>query len=74
MFLNIRIDIHVNRIINIFSKVGFELSEGPEIEDDWHNFTARNLSKDHPARDMQDTFLFSKIQIFYLELTLLQFR
>jgi phenylalanyl-tRNA synthetase alpha chain len=45
-----------NRIIDIFSKVGFELSEGPEIEDDWHNFTALNLPKHHPARDMQDTF------------------
>jgi len=45
-----------NRIIEIFSKVGFELSEGPEIEDDWHNFTALNLPKHHPARDMQDTF------------------
>ena len=45
-----------NKIIDIFSKVGFELSDGPEIEDDWHNFTALNLPKDHPARDMQDTF------------------
>ena len=49
-----------NRIIDIFSKVGFELSEGPEIEDDWHNFTALNLPKDHPARDMQDTFFVDK--------------
>ena len=68
-----------NRIIDIFSKVGFELSEGPEIEDDWHNFTALNLPKDHPARDMQDTFFIqqnpdillrthtSSVQVRYLE-------
>ena len=49
-----------NRIIDIFSKVGFELSEGPEIEDDWHNFTALNLPMHHPARDMQDTFFIKK--------------
>jgi phenylalanyl-tRNA synthetase alpha chain len=40
------------------------MSEGPEIEDDWHNFTALNLPEYHPARDMQDTFLFKLIQIF----------
>lgn len=45
-----------NRIIEIFSQIGFGLSEGPEMEDDWHNFTALNLSEHHPARDMQDTF------------------
>ncbi len=45
-----------NKIIDIFSKVGFSLSDGPEIEDDWHNFTALNLPEYHPARDMQDTF------------------
>ena len=45
-----------NRIINIFSQIGFTISEGPEIEDDWHNFTALNLPHYHPARDMQDTF------------------
>ncbi len=45
-----------NQIIEIFSRVGFSLSEGPEIEDDWHNFTALNLPEYHPARDMQDTF------------------
>ncbi len=44
------------QIINIFEKVGFSIAEGPEIEDDWHNFTALNLPPDHPARDMQDTF------------------
>ncbi|MFK7899299.1 MAG: phenylalanine--tRNA ligase subunit alpha [Cyclobacteriaceae bacterium] len=45
-----------NRIIDIFSRIGFGLSEGPEIEDDWHNFTALNFPPDHPAREMQDTF------------------
>ena len=45
-----------NRIIDIFSSIGFNVSEGPEIEDDWHNFTALNLPEHHPARDMQDTF------------------
>ena len=68
-----------NKIIDIFSKVGFEMSDGPEIEDDWHNFTALNLPKDHPARDMQDTFFIqqdpdillrthtSSVQVRYLE-------
>ena len=45
-----------NQIIDIFSTIGFNVSEGPEIEDDWHNFTALNLPEYHPARDMQDTF------------------
>lgn len=45
-----------NQIVEIFSRIGFTVSEGPEIEDDWHNFTALNTSADHPARDMQDTF------------------
>ena len=49
-----------NRIIDIFSKIGFTISEGPEIEDDWHNFTALNLPEHHPARDMQDTFFIEK--------------
>lgn len=44
------------KIIGIFSHIGFSLSEGPEIEDDWHNFSALNFPEDHPARDMQDTF------------------
>jgi phenylalanyl-tRNA synthetase alpha chain len=44
------------QIIDIFSNIGFNVSEGPEIEDDWHNFTALNLPEYHPARDMQDTF------------------
>ena len=45
-----------NKIIDVFSRIGFTVSEGPEIEDDWHNFTALNLPEYHPARDMQDTF------------------
>ena len=45
-----------NRIINIFQRLGFSVADGPEIEDDWHNFTALNLPENHPARDMQDTF------------------
>lgn len=45
-----------NEIIDIFSRIGFTVSEGPEIEDDWHNFSALNFPKEHPARDMQDTF------------------
>jgi phenylalanyl-tRNA synthetase alpha chain len=45
-----------NRIISIFSRLGFTLAEGPEIEDDWHNFTSMNMPENHPARDMQDTF------------------
>jgi phenylalanyl-tRNA synthetase alpha chain len=49
-----------NRIIDIFSKIGFTISEGPEIEDDWHNFTALNFPEYHPARDMQDTFFIEK--------------
>lgn len=49
-----------NQIINIFSRVGFNVADGPEIEDDWHNFTALNLPEDHPARDMQDTFFLTE--------------
>lgn len=45
-----------NEITDIFSRIGFNLSFGPEIEDDWHNFTALNFPPEHPARDMQDTF------------------
>jgi len=54
------ISIVKNRIIEIFSRIGFNVSEGPEIEDDWHNFTALNLPEYHPARDMQDTFFIEK--------------
>ncbi len=46
----------MNRIVTIFQRMGFAVAEGPEIEDDWHNFTAMNTPEDHPARDMQDTF------------------
>ena len=73
------ISIVKNRIIDIFSRVGFNVSEGPEIEDDWHNFTALNLPEHHPARDMQDTFFIqtdpdillrthtSSVQVRYME-------
>ncbi|MHA7055600.1 phenylalanine--tRNA ligase subunit alpha [Aquimarina sp. M1] len=68
-----------NQIIDIFSRIGFNVSEGPEIEDDWHNFTALNLPEYHPARDMQDTFFVqtnpdillrthtSSVQVRYME-------
>lgn len=49
-----------NQIVSIFQRLGFALAEGPEIEDDWHNFGAMNLPEDHPARDMQDTFYVSQ--------------
>ena len=45
-----------NQIIQIFNKIGFSVADGPEIEDDWHNFSALNFPEEHPARDMQDTF------------------
>ncbi|MGV3630264.1 MAG: phenylalanine--tRNA ligase subunit alpha [Bacteroidota bacterium] len=47
-------------IIEIFSRIGYTVSEGPEIEDDWHNFSALNFPPEHPARDMQDTFFIEK--------------
>jgi phenylalanyl-tRNA synthetase alpha chain len=50
------INIVRNQIASIFRRLGFRIAEGPEIEDDWHNFTALNLPENHPARDMQDTF------------------
>ncbi len=49
-----------NQIVSIFKRLGFAVAEGPEIEDDWHNFGAMNLPEDHPARDMQDTFYINK--------------
>lgn len=49
-----------NQIVSIFKRLGFAIAEGPEIEDDWHNFTALNLPENHPARDMQDTFYISQ--------------
>ena len=45
-----------DEIVDIFKRIGFNVSTGPEIEDDWHNFTALNFPEEHPARDMQDTF------------------
>ena len=68
-----------NRIVEIFNQIGYNISEGPEIEDDWHNFTALNLPEYHPARDMQDTFFIqtnpdillrthtSSVQVRYME-------
>jgi len=47
-------------ILNIFERIGFTVEYGPEIEDDWHNFTALNFAENHPARDMQDTFFVDK--------------
>ena len=73
------ISIVKNKITEIFSRIGFNVSEGPEIEDDWHNFTALNLPAHHPARDMQDTFFIqtdpdillrthtSSVQVRYME-------
>jgi len=49
-----------NKIIKIFRDIGFTIENGPEIEDDWYNFTALNFPKNHPAREMQDTFFISK--------------
>ncbi len=48
------------QIVEIFKKLGFTVAEGPEIEDDWHNFSALNFAEEHPARDMQDTFFIRK--------------
>ncbi len=73
------ISIVKNKIIDIFKSIGFAVADGPEIEDDWHNFTALNLPEYHPARDMQDTFFIeqnpdvllrthtSSVQIRYME-------
>jgi phenylalanyl-tRNA synthetase alpha chain len=49
-----------NEIIDIFSRMGFTIAEGPEVEDDWHVFSSLNFADDHPARDMQDTFFISR--------------
>ncbi len=49
-----------NEIVDIFKRIGFDVSRGPEIEDDWHNFSALNFPEEHPARDMQDTFFLEK--------------
>ena len=49
-----------NEITDIFGRLGFTIAEGPEIEDDWHVFSALNFAEDHPARDMQDTFFIGR--------------
>jgi phenylalanyl-tRNA synthetase alpha chain len=49
-----------DEIISVFEKIGFNVSRGPEIEDDWHNFSSLNFPEEHPARDMQDTFFIEK--------------
>jgi phenylalanyl-tRNA synthetase alpha chain len=49
-----------NRIVEIFERLGFNVEDGPEIEDDWHNFSALNFPDNHPAREMQDTFFIQK--------------
>ncbi len=49
-----------NRMVQIFERIGFNVSEGPEIEDDWHNFSALNFPPNHPAREMQDTFFLER--------------
>lgn len=56
------VDIVMNRVISIFQKIGFTLSDDREIEDDWHNFTAMNTPEDHPARDMQDTYYLKDLE------------
>ncbi|MEM6765903.1 MAG: phenylalanine--tRNA ligase subunit alpha [Bacteroidota bacterium] len=60
------LSITMARIIEIFNKIGFSVAEGPEIEDDWHNFSALNFPPNHPARDMQDTFFVSRDPDFVL--------
>lgn len=50
------VSLTLNKILNIFGRLGFSIAEGPDIEDDWHNFGALNFTESHPARDMQDTF------------------
>lgn len=55
-----------DEIVEIFSRIGFDVSTGPEIEDDWHNFSALNFPEEHPARDMQDTFFVEKNPDFAL--------
>lgn len=54
------------KIIDIFRQIGFTIAEGPEIEDDWHNFSALNIPEDHPAREMQDTFFVQKDPTYVL--------
>ncbi|RYY23744.1 MAG: phenylalanine--tRNA ligase subunit alpha [Chitinophagaceae bacterium] len=56
------IHLFLNHVLSIFQRLGFSVAEGPEMEDDWHNFTALNLPEHHPARDMQDTFYLRQSQ------------
>jgi phenylalanyl-tRNA synthetase alpha chain len=55
------VSVTLNRIVDIFARMGFSVADGPEIEDDWYNFTAMNTPEDHPARDMQDTFYMADV-------------
>jgi len=55
-----------DEIVTIFSRIGFNVAEGPDIEDDWHNFSALNFQEEHPARDMQDTFFIQEQPAFLL--------
>jgi len=67
----------LNELVGIFESLGYEVADGPEVEDDWHNFEALNMGPEHPARDMQDTFYLtdgnlprthtSSVQIRYME-------
>jgi phenylalanyl-tRNA synthetase alpha chain len=64
----------IDEIIDIFRGMGFEIARGPDIEDDYHNFEALNIPKDHPARDMQDTFFVSKGQLLRTHTSPVQIR
>jgi phenylalanyl-tRNA synthetase alpha chain len=57
------INISMNHIQNLFHSIGFDIATGPEIEDDYHNFTALNIPKEHPARAMHDTFYIDKTHV-----------
>jgi len=59
-----------NRITGIFQNIGFNISDGPEMEDDWHNFSALNFPPEHPARDMQDTFFIEKAKDYTRQVAL----
>ena len=54
------LSIILNKIVGVFERIGFTVEEGPEIEDDWHNFGALNFEENHPAREMQDTFFVAR--------------
>lgn len=68
------ISIIKNKIIKLFNKIGFMIIDGPEIEDDWHNFTALNFPKHHPSRDMQDTFFIDKNNLLRTHTSSIQIR